>query len=205
MNGRAVRTVLIFAKPPVMGLAKTRLARALESPAEARRIACACTALTLRAATDPRWMTRLHLAPDVWLTRRLPLFPPHLPRHTQGRGDLGERLKVGVTAAPCGDVILLGTDTPGLTTALIWQAFRALRRHDAVFGPARDGGFWLMGLRRGHRPPDVFNPVRWSSAHTLADITANLGPRARIHHLPTLIDIHTATDWRDWQTLRRAR
>ena len=64
-----------------------------------------------------------------------------------------------------------------VTAARIAEAFALLGRHDLVFGPAADGGFWLVGCR--HRPPD-FGEVRWSSPHALEDTLANLPRRASV-------------------------
>ncbi len=193
------RTVLLFAKPPRIGLAKTRLARSL-SPAEARRIAFFCLSQTLRAARDRRWTLRLHIAPDSRLTESLGgLWPVDLARFSQGRGDLGDRLAHGLAEAPRGPAVLIGMDTPDISAALIWRAFAALRTHDAVFGPARDGGFWLFGLNKPMRQRKIFSPVRWSGPHAMADLAGNLPQDWQVAHLPRLIDIDEADDWREWR------
>jgi ribosomal protein L22 len=71
------------------------------------------------------------------------------------------------------------------------KAFALLGRYDAVFGPARDGGYWLVGLKRRPRVLRPFAGVRWSSAHTLADTLANLGGR-RTALVATLSDVDDA-------------
>ena len=93
-----------------------------------------------------------------------------------------------------GPVVIIGTDVPGICTAHIRDAFRLLGRHDAVFGPATDGGYWLVGLRRRPRVPRIFQAVRWSSPHALADTLANLSGLsvARVAILP---DVDTAEDF----------
>ncbi len=73
--------------------------------------------------------------------------------------------------------MLIGTDIPALGPQHIAEAFRLLGRHDLVFGPAADGGFWLVGMRRPPRLSPLFGEVRWSGPHALADVLANL-PRA---------------------------
>jgi glycosyltransferase A (GT-A) superfamily protein (DUF2064 family) len=79
------------------------------------------------------------------------------------------------------------------------QAFAALGAHDAVFGPAGDGGYWLVGLRRRPRVPDPFRGVRWSTPHALADTLANLRPRERVAMLERLEDIDDAASYRRWR------
>lgn len=198
------RTVLVYAKPPRIGLSKTRLAATL-GPGEARRIAHMTMARTLRAAIDRRWQTRLYGAPDRALCESLGgLWPAGLTRYRQGRGDLGARLQKGLDEAPPGQVIFLGADTPDVTSALIWQGFQLLNSHDAVFGPARDGGFWLFGLNRRWHAPRIFSPVRWSGPHAMADLQANLAG-AHIARLPELIDLDDAEDWKAWREFHRKR
>jgi uncharacterized protein len=195
MTEPSSRTLLIFAKPPRIGLAKTRLARSLGSQAEAQRINCFCAVRTFRAALDPRWQTRLYAAPDKHLADTLGgAWPAHVPRYRQGRGGLGERLARGLREAPKGEVVFIGTDAPGISKALIWQAFRALGHHEAAVGPASDGGFWLLALGPRLRDPTLFDGVRWSHSETLNDLLGRLSDR-RVARLPTLIDVDEAADW----------
>lgn len=195
------RSVLIFAKPPLIGLSKTRLARTL-GKAEARRIARMTMAKTVREAGGTnRWNTVLYTTPDKYLRHGFGgLWPAHLERRSQGAGGLTARLEKGLADAPRGPVLFIGADAPDISRALIWQAFQALRTKTAVFGPATDGGFWLFGMNKGPRTISPFgNGVRWSGPHAMADVRANLGAGARIAELPTLIDIDEAADWRAWR------
>jgi glycosyltransferase A (GT-A) superfamily protein (DUF2064 family) len=117
-----------------------------------------------RLGRDRRWRMVLAVTPDR-AARRGP------GTITQGRGDLGERMRRALAGCGPGPAVLVGSDIPAMTPARIAAAFALLGRHDVVFGPANDGGFWLVGCR--HRPPD-FGRVRWSSPHALADVLANL-------------------------------
>ncbi len=95
---------------------------------------------------------------------------------------------------PKGPVCIIGGDIPGVTRAHVWQAFRRLGDHDAVFGPAPDGGFWLVGLKRlAPVPVNLFKDVRWSSPHALADTMASL-ESLRIARVETLEDVDTLAD-----------
>ncbi len=184
-----------------MGLAKTRLARSLGSPTTARRIAMMTMARTMRASCAGPWRRVLYAAPDRALTESLGgLWPAALERRSQGRGDLGARLSKGLNQAPPGPVLFIGTDAPDISAALIRRAVRALQRHDAVFGPASDGGFWLFGLNKTTRAKSPFAAVRWSGPHAMADVRKNLGA-ARMAMLPELIDLDDADDWRAWRRL----
>jgi len=112
----------------------------------------------------------------------------------QGPGDLGQRLDRAVRAFPRRRVAVIGSDIPGITADDVAAAFRALGTANAAFGPAEDGGYWLVavGPRRPARP---FAGVRWSSEHALADTMANFAGR-RVALLRRLRDVDTAEDLR---------
>jgi hypothetical protein len=102
---------------------------------------------------------------------------------------------------PAGPVVIVGSDIPDVRVRHVEQAFRALGDHDAVFGPAYDGGYWLVGLRRRPRVVDCFRGVRWSTEFALADTLANLGS-SRVAQLDTLVDIDDGADWDRWRHSR---
>ena len=105
---------------------------------------------------------------------------------------------------PRGPVVIIGSDIPGIRPATVAQAFRLLGNHDVVFGPAQDGGYWLVGARRSPRVPSMFSSVRWSGEHALADTLANcLG--LRVGYVETKGDIDTADDYRRWRAGRKPR
>lgn len=190
--------LLIYAKPPRMGLAKTRLA-AGGGLTEARRIAHFTLSRTMRAALASGCDTHLYLSPRTALGESLGgLWPAHLPRHDQGPGTLTEKLAKGLSEAPNGPVLFIGTDAPDISPALIRQAVRALARNDAVFGPAEDGGFWLFGLNKCPGLPAIFQNVRWSGPHAMADLKKNLPGNWCVQIMQQLQDIDEQTDWKDW-------
>ena len=188
--------LFIMLKEPRPGRVKTRLGRDIGMTAAAWWFRHQSGSLILRLGCDPRWQTVLAVAPDrEGLASRV--WPRHLPRWPQGEGDLGDRMGRIFRRAPKGPVVIIGADIPGITPALIGRAFAALGRHDAVFGPAPDGGYWLIGLKRGARPvpSGVFDGVRWSSATALEDTRASLGT-AKIALIGTLRDVDRAADLR---------
>ncbi len=185
--------LIVMVKAPVAGRVKTRLARDLGTATATRFYRATSRAVIGRLAHDPRWVTTLAVAPDAAIACRA--WPHHLARTRQGQGDLGQRMQRAIDRAPLGPVILIGTDIPDVRPALIAGAFRLLGRHDAVFGPATDGGFWLAGARRRPRTPRMFQQVRWSSPETLADTVRNLAG-LRVAHAARLADVDTACDFR---------
>jgi hypothetical protein len=187
-------TLVLFLKEPRPGRVKTRLARETGTVAAAWWFRHQALGLVRDLGRDPRWRTVLAVTPDAeGLASRV--WPAGLPRWPQGRGDLGARMGRALRAGPPGPVIVVGADIPGLRPAHIARAFRLLGRADAVIGPAGDGGYWLIGLRRGGRaaPAGLFGGVRWSGPHALADTMASLRP-LRVARADRLDDVDTAGD-----------
>jgi uncharacterized protein len=119
-------------------------------------------------------------------------------RIIQRRGGLGQRMQGIFDAAGRGPLIIVGTDIPFVSRNILARAFRLLRGADAVFGPAEDGGYWLVGFRRRPATLAPFGNVRWSSPHALADTLANLRGR-RVAFAATLFDIDTSEDYRRYK------
>lgn len=189
--------LVVMVKDPRPGRVKTRLARDIGTVAatwwmrhQLRRL--------LRNLRDPRWDLVLAVAPDTAITS--PTWPCDLPRMTQGPGNLGDRMgrilrdRHAGAGAPRRPTCIIGADIPGITRAHVARAFRALGDHDAVVGPAPDGGYWLIGLRGlAAPPPTLFAAVRWSTPHALADTLATL-PGLRVARIDTLRDVDSAAD-----------
>lgn len=164
-------TVFLMLKAPERGRVKTRLARDVGEGA-ALRFYRHNTRMMIQRLRDPRWRLALAVAPDRALAARW--WPRDLPRVGQGRGDLGARMAHVLAQARPGPALVVGSDIPGITAGRVGEAFRGLRGADAVIGPAADGGYWLIGLRRGLPPAGLFDGVRWSGPHARADTIANM-------------------------------
>ena len=187
--------LVIFAKDPLPGRVKTRLAAGIGPVGAAAWYRRAVTGLVRKVGRDPRWETVLAVAPDR-AGLMSPLLPGGVPRWAQGAGDLGDRMGRALAAFGPGPVVIIGSDIPGVTRAAVAGAFAALRGHDAVLGPAADGGYWLIGLRRGGQVPrGLFTDVRWSGPYAMADTVAGLVGR-RIAEAATLSDVDTVADLR---------
>lgn len=183
--------LVIMVKEPRAGQVKTRLGRDIGMTGAAWWFRHQVAAL-MRRTGDPRWQTVLAVAPDRG--GMMHPWPAHLARIPQGWGDLGARMGRLMRGLPPGPVCIIGADIPGISRAHIARAFRALGRKDAVFGPAPDGGYWLVGLKRtGRIPPGLFRDVRWSTEYALSDTLAGLSG-ARIAFVDELQDVDRATD-----------
>ncbi len=181
-------------KEPRPGRVKTRLGREIGMRPAAWWFRMQALSL-LRRIRDPRWDVVLAVSPDrAGLHSRV--WPGDLRRIAQGNGDLGARMARAMYRLAPGPVCVVGADIPALGKVQIAAAFRALGDHDAVFGPAPDGGFWLVGLKHPrHAPRGLFKGVRWSSEHALADSLATLG-NLRVAQIQSLRDVDTAADLR---------
>lgn len=194
-------TVIVFLKAPRLGQVKTRLAKAVGELAALRFHRGMADRLIRALARDPRWRVVLALSPRAARHRRdIPC--PSLRRIDQGNGDLGRRMAHVLGHAAPGPVLLVGTDVPELTPAVVATGFCRLAGNDAVLGPAEDGGFWLVGVRDRRLPHRAFAGVRWSTRHALADTLANLRDR-RVALLAPLADIDTEADYARWRSRTR--
>jgi uncharacterized protein len=182
--------LVVFAKAPALGRVKSRLARGIGQAAALAFYRQTLTRVLRRLAADPRWRTVLAVTPDR-AARSGRSWPRRLARRAQGAGDLGARMARAFRDLPKGRVVIVGADIPDVDAAHVARAFAALGDADIVFGPARDGGYWLIGAKGAARAANMFAHVRWSTKHALADTRANLNGR-RISLLDVLDDIDDA-------------
>ncbi|MFQ5562206.1 MAG: TIGR04282 family arsenosugar biosynthesis glycosyltransferase [Parvularculaceae bacterium] len=186
-------TLIVFVKAPQAGRAKTRLGREI-GMGRAAALFRIMTKMTLRQTAEGRWRTALAVDPPSAIRGWEKLWPEVFPRVSQGPGDLGARMERMFRWAPPGPVVIIGADAPGLRARHIRQAFSELARADAVFGPAEDGGYWLIGLARRKRAPHLFENVRWSCEFSLQDTLNSLPPSFSVQFLETLRDVDVAVD-----------
>jgi uncharacterized protein len=191
-------TLIIMAKRPRAGLVKQRLGQSIGDVAAIRLYRTCLAHTVLRLASSTRWRTLLAITPDADVAA--PFWPPAAGSRRvrllpQGEGDLGKRMQRIFHRLSPGPAIIVGSDVPAIRCIHIAKAFQLLGRASAVFGPAQDGGYWLVGLRRTPRVLSPFARVRWSSPHTLTDTLANC-KRRRVAFAAKLSDIDTAKDYR---------
>ena len=182
--------VLVIAKEPIPGRVKTRLTPPF-TPADAAVLATASLADTLAAVSATpvaQAVLALDGAPGDWL-------PPGFRVIPQRGGGLDERLAATFADAHATlpmPMVLIGMDTPQVTSGLLADAARALAsgEADAVFGPAADGGFWLLGLRRPDRSLLAGVPMSRADTgrHQLDRLTS---AGLRVAMLPELTDVDT--------------
>ncbi|MCW2236969.1 TIGR04282 family arsenosugar biosynthesis glycosyltransferase [Azospirillum canadense] len=205
---RQRKHLIVFARPPRLGRGKRRLAKDVGTVAAWRFYRTVLSALLWRLHRDSRWILWLAVTPDRSAGERG--WPVRTLRIGQGGGDLGQRMARALRERPCGPAVLIGSDIPEIQPADIAAAFRGLGRNDVVFGPARDGGYWLVGVRRTRAlPRTLFDGVRWSTPHALADTVAGLQPGTKVGLVATMEDVDDLDSyqrvWMDGGQGRRRR
>jgi rSAM/selenodomain-associated transferase 1 len=177
-------SIIVFAKAPLAGHAKTRLIPALGAQGAAKlaeRLMHSALAHAVEAQVGP---VELCATPD----RMHRAFGDAVTRHRITLTEQGERV---LRTQP--QALLIGTDAPGLDAAYLRAAALALRDADAVFGPAADGGYTLVGLKRPR--PELFINMRWSHDHVMAQTRERLSQAGlRSVELPVLHDIDEPAD-----------
>lgn len=197
-------SIIIFAKAPVPGYAKTRLARTI-GDAAAASLAARMLHHTLKNAIEAEiGPVELCCSPDV----SHPAFQQAVTASditlaSQGDGDLGERMHRALSRhlAHYSRVLLIGTDAPGLGAPQLRDAAEALLHHPAVFGPASDGGYVLVGLTRPL--PALFQDIAWStdqvmrqSRHRLDQLGVTAAELPVLHDIDEPHDlIHLPKEW----------
>jgi rSAM/selenodomain-associated transferase 1 len=189
-------TFIVFAKAPVPGLAKTRLAPALGAigaAALAERMLHHALAQARVAGIGP---VELCAAPDATHPGLRAAAAEHgASLSEQGSGDLGERMHRALARSlehhP--QALLIGTDAPALDAARLREAAQTLQRHDGVFVPALDGGYVLVGQRRSDA--SWFAGMTWSHAQVMADTRDRLrAAGVRWAELSPVVDIDEPAD-----------
>jgi len=193
--------LILFTRYPEPGRAKTRLIPALGAEGAAalqRRMseAIACRMAEFAAQSpvslEIRYTGGSQQAVEAWLSSGIPC-------RDQGEGNLGERLHRAFAQAfaqGARQVVAIGADCPGLTPALFARAFGALAREDLVLGPARDGGYYLVGLNRP--APALFSEIPWGSGEVLAaTLNQAQGLNLSTHLLEPLADVDRPEDLRN--------
>jgi len=192
--------LILFTRYPEPGRTKTRLIPALGAQGAAalqQRMSEALVGQMTRfaslypASLEIRYAGGNRQAMAAWLATDIPCLD-------QGEGNLGDRLHRAFAQAfaqGAQRVVVIGADCPGLTPALFAQAFTALATQELVLGPARDGGYYLVGLTRPR--PALFAKIPWGSGEVLAETlkqaqTLNLST----HILETLADVDRPEDLR---------
>jgi rSAM/selenodomain-associated transferase 1 len=202
MCTKTKRRLIVYAKQPSPGYAKTRLGAAIGKEQAAGVYARLLYAYLLDLLQANLVDTTVELS--VASPAEIPYFAaafPELVVRPQVVGDLGQRMATSFEqafAAGSDAVVLTGSDIPRLDSQTVRAAFRALETTPVVIGPACDGGYYLIGMRAPGAP--LFEGVEWSSRYTLAQTEALAQAQGlTLSYLPEQRDLDTQEDFDHWR------
>jgi uncharacterized protein len=188
--------LLVFVKVPEEGKVKTRLARTIGDEAACGLYRCfVVDTLALARLTGRDTMVFFYPPEAVenavdWLGGDVALVP-------QRGGDLGERM-IAAFREVLHDyryAVLIGSDVPDLPSEIVEEAFESLEKNDAVIGPAKDGGYYLIGFSAGGFTTTPFKGPEWGGPQVFQRTMANIiAGRLKVHVLPPWNDIDDYDD-----------
>ncbi|MBK6611290.1 MAG: TIGR04282 family arsenosugar biosynthesis glycosyltransferase [Sphingobacteriales bacterium] len=198
--------LIVFARNPVLGKVKTRIA-ATQDIHKALQVYKTLLDYTLNMVAECNFIdTRLLCFAGGFPNQALPQ-PPFALAQQIPNPNLGARMQAAFEQAFAPNnqhqrVCIIGSDCPYLTPNHLQLAFKALLTHKAVIGPAADGGYYLLGIN-GSMPTEqlaiLFNNIPWGTAVVFEQTLLRFKQlNIKPHHLPTLADIDTWDDWIQW-------
>ncbi|WP_242084424.1 TIGR04282 family arsenosugar biosynthesis glycosyltransferase [Aestuariivivens sediminis] len=182
--------LIVFVKNMVYGKVKTRLADAIGNRA-AFEVYQALVELTENATRTLHAEVHVYFSDDV-----VDAIWPNAQKFVQKGRDLGERMKQAFDEGfeqGYEKIVLIGSDLPDISSELIASGFKALDETTCVFGPAKDGGYYLIGLN--HKQDFIFENKPWSQPHLWEETQAALHAKhVKFQTLGVLNDIDTIED-----------
>ena len=197
--------LVLFARQPLLGKTKSRLAADIGAIAAHKFYRNTLHETAWYLGRDHRWKTWLTATPDSSaINKCLWPIPPNITLFGQGKGNIGTRMSRVFNTLPAGPIVIIGSDIPEIQKSDIQAAFKALGHNNFVFGPAIDGGYWLIGANRATTlPMNLFKNVRWSSLNALSDTLVNIPKRFRFQLITKRLDIDDGEAWHYWQNNKR--
>ena len=191
--------IIIFVKAPRAGFVKTRLATAIGNEAACNAYRQLAETVVANLVTLPH--AELRFTPDDAEDEITPWLSDGWTARPQGEGDLGKRLHRAFIEAN-GPAIIIGSDSPQVELCDFRTAAKALQTHDAVIGPATDGGYWLIGLNAPC--PALFKEIEWSTGGVLQSTLAKADEAGlSVRLLRELADVDTGVDWKKFMNKLR--
>ena len=187
------RALAIFLKKPEPGRVKTRLAKDIgETGAVEAYISLYET--VIREASPGQWDIILFIAHS---TEGFDAYA--YIKEVQSNGDLGHKMLDAFERMleKYDEALIIGSDCPYITATHIEEAYQALETKDLVLGPTRDGGYYLIGLKKAI--PELFENINWSTETVFEETIAVASQLDLTYHLlPELTDIDTINEWEEW-------
>jgi len=197
------RHLIVFVKNPVLGEVKTRLAASL---GEHRALDIYNELLAITRENIANLGCRKHVFFGSFIEDYVIWEEAFLSKNIQDGDGLGERMESAFShifrseSGPV-KVVLIGSDCPELTSVHINQAFELLDTSDVVLGPALDGGYYLIGMKKNH--PAIWLEIDWSTDRVYQQTIDKINKfNLSYSVLPILQDIDTQEDWSDYLSRR---
>jgi rSAM/selenodomain-associated transferase 1 len=207
LNDNTAKHLIVYAKRPLPGYAKTRLAKGIGPEDAAGLYARLLYAYLVDLVGAELEHTSIELS--VASPEDVPFFAaafPELVVRSQVDGDLGQRMAASLTQAfdrGAVSVVLTGSDIPGLDSTLVRAAFQTLETVPVVLGPAADGGYYMIGTRAPNVP--LFEGIAWSTERVLEQTTVLARAQGlEVAYLPQLYDVDTIVEYERWRAARSA-
>lgn len=194
--------LIVFQKNPVLGKVKTRVAATLGEE-QALEIYMQLLKHTYSMINHLQDIDTYIYFSDELESGMDNIFVGNVQFRVQNGIDLGSRMKNAfeqILSEGYEKAVIIGTDCPGITNAIIHEAFEKLAFADVVFGPAMDGGYYLLGLKTTEI--NVFDHMTWSHQHVLSDSIKRLNLEQQTFTLLEMLsDIDNEADWEQYKNL----
>ena len=197
------RHLIVFVKNPVLGEVKTRLAASL---GEHRALDIYNELLEITRENITNLGCQKHVFFGSFIEDDVVWKEAFLSKNIQDGGGLGERMesafyRIFRSESDPVKAVLIGSDCPELTSVNINQAFELLDTNDVVLGPALDGGYYLIGMKKNH--PAIWLEIDWSTDRVYQQTIDKINKfNLSYSVLPVLQDIDTQDDWSDYLSRR---
>ncbi len=196
-DGTMKRCLIMMAKYPEPGQVKTRLAAEIGA-GHAAELSKRFILDLLQTLSSRDWEIQMALYPWERKAEMSTVVGEKYVLVPQRGRDLGERMEhvfIQLFAEAFQEIIMIGADAPDLPAEFVVEAFSALADHDAVLGPACDGGYYLIGFRRGIFSPQVLDGLPWSTPEIFVQQLKRLREQnLQVYILPPWQDIDTLAD-----------
>lgn len=194
---RIQRRVLLFVRAPELGRVKTRLEKKLDAETVLALYRCFVEDIINTLTTDGHDIIVFFsppnrgLAVQSWLGETIPV-------QSQTGKTLGDRMRNAfsdIFATGVDQAVLMGTDLPDMDNRIMNESFEFLKKEDLVIGPALDGGYYLIGLRKNAFNNDLFSDIDWGTASVFRQTMGKINAAGlNCHVLPSWQDIDTHDD-----------
>ena len=197
LSGNTQRRVLVFVRAPEMGRVKTRLEKKMDAATVLGIDRCFVEDI-IQTLTSGGYDITVYFSPSHKESAVQAWLGPTIHIQAQAGRSLGGKMRnafSNVFATGVDQAILIGSDFPDLDIGILQEAFVSLQNKDVTIGPAKDGGYYLIGFRKDAFDGEIFTGIDWGTEHvyqqTLQHIHA-AGLNDRI--LPSWQDIDTYED-----------